>query len=242
MKLYNSNILKGLCIAISLFAFSCNLDSKELFHDDFESKDLKKDWKTSGNGIISIDTTKAFSGKQSIKFVSGEGYKNHAFINLKSLFPLAENRFRGSLKMYIENASPDGIHWTMIQASGKVKGEDYSAEVRYGGQHQKQLMANYDTKGVKSDCWQHSDVKIPEGEWFTINFLFDTNTNEMQCAINGKKIDKLAVTNQGEGCVENDLNNLWVFPIFDTLSFGWADYQTGGGQRTLWIDDIIITP
>lgn len=121
MKHYNSIILKGLCIAISLFTFSCGTDSKDLFRDDFESKTIKEDWQTCGNGLISIDSTKAFSGKQSIKFVTGEGYKNHAFIHLKSIFPLAENRFRGSLKMYVNDASPDGIHWTMILASGKVK-------------------------------------------------------------------------------------------------------------------------
>lgn len=64
----------------------------------------------------------------------------------------------------------------------------------------------------------------------------------MQCAINGEKIYKLTVTNQGEVCAENDLSNQWVFPIFDTLSLDWVDYQTGGGQRTVWIDNIIITP
>jgi hypothetical protein len=128
----------------------------------------------------------------------------------------------------------------MIEASGSVKNTNYQASVRYGGQHKKQLMANYDTKGVKSDCWQHSEVKIPEGEWFTIDFVFDANNNEMQCAINGKNIEKLHVVNQGEGCLENDLNNQWIFPVFDTLSLGWADYQMGGGQRTIWIDDVRI--
>ena len=142
--------------------------------------------------------------------------------------------------MYVNEASKDGIHWTFLQASGKIKDKDYSAEVRYGGQHYKQFMANYDTKGITTDCWQHSEPKIPEQEWFTITWRFNGETNTMKLWLNDTLIEKITVVDYGEGCLKDELNNKWVFPIFDTLSLGWADYQKGGGQRTVWIDDVVI--
>lgn len=119
-------------IIVLLFHFISFISACEnkslLFSDDFESHESGKapglPWKTEGNGKIFIDNLKSKSGKQSVHFISGETYENRALLGLfeRNIFPLKQNSFYGSMNMWIDEASPDGVHWTMIQSSGKVLG------------------------------------------------------------------------------------------------------------------------
>ena len=230
---------------VFLLLLSCKERSNILYEDNFEKYTLgktpEKPWKKTGKGVAVIDTKKSFSGSKSVHFITGEGYKNRAFLGIDHIFPLVDNAYYGSLKMYVQEASPDGVHWTMIQSSGKVKDEDYFSEIRYGGQHQKKLMANYETKGVKSDCWQHSSVKIPEEKWFTLQWYFNGNEDRMQLWLDGISIGAITVIGKGEGCVDNGTNGQWKFPVIENVLLGWADYQTSGGIRHIWIDDVVIS-
>ena len=223
---------------------SCREDGDLTFHDSFEYYDVGSaplgPWSTEGNGLVKVDTMKSFSGKQSIYFESGEGFEERAFLRLEGtpLFPFMYNRITGSFQIWLEEASPDGIHWTMIQAVGPVREQGYSSEIRYGGQHNKQLMANYDTDGKNTDCWQHSLTSIPEKEWVKIAWMFDGNNNQMKFWMNDSLVDDLTVQGQGQGCLSNELKGQWIFPVFEEMMIGWVDYQTGGGTRKFWIDDV----
>lgn len=236
-------------IITSFFLFlicSCNSSESMTFIDSFETYPVgtppNKLWSTAGLGQIVIDNTHAYSGSKSVQLISGEGYQNRAFLELTHLFPIKGNCYQGSLMMYVDNASPDGIHWTMVQSAGQVARANYRAEVRIGGQHKKCLMANYDTQGnTKSDCWQHSKVKIPEKEWFKLSWHFDGPNHKMSLSINQQIIEALSIKGQGEGCVNNDTEGKWIFPIVDKVSLGWVDYQTGGGTRKVWIDDVKLS-
>lgn len=226
---------------------ACRKTTSVLFSDDFEGYSQgevpSSPWKKSGDGRVSVDSSKSVSGKNSVHFVSGEAYKNRAFLGIfdRSIFPLKKNKYYGSMNMFVEQASPDGIHWTMLQSSGKVPGKKFAAEIRYGGQHDQKLMANYDTNGVKSDCWQHSGVEIPEKRWFKIDWFFDGGKNLMKIWIDDVPIDELSVKNRGKGCISNDLNGDWLFPVFENVQIGWVDYQSNGGERNVWIDDFQIS-
>lgn len=241
MKLTHFIILT-LSLALSV---ACQNEQVE-FYDDFESYSSGTKpggrWTTAGSGVVIIDDSFAYSGKKSVHIVAGEGYTNRGFIELNNLTGITDNHYFGSMKMFVQEASPDGIHWTMIQSSGKVPDSNFTAEIRYGGQHDKKLMANYDTgSGVKSDCWHHSSVKIPEGEWFEVQWEFNGLDNTMNLWLDNKLINDLTVKGQGQGCVENGTDQKWLFPIMEKISLGWVDYQTGGGTRHLWIDDVIIS-
>ena len=226
---------------------ACDTKKSLLFADDFESYKVgavpASPWVKSGGGKVYVDDTKSHTGQKSVHFISGEQYKNRAFIGLfdKSIFPLKKNRYYGSMFMWVDEASPDGVHWTMLQSSGKVADKNFSSEIRYGGQHQKRLMANYETNGVKSDCWQHSSVKIPEKGWFKVEWFFDGNNNSMKFWLDDKPLEEIAVKDKGSGCVNNDLDGKWLFPVFENVQIGWVDYQSNGGARNVWIDDFRIS-
>lgn len=227
-----------------LLLFNCTSDGDITFHDSFEYYEVGSapsgPWTTAGKGLIKVDSTKSYSGNQSIYFESGEGFDQRAFLVLKGnpLFPFMYNRITGSFYIWLDEASPDGVHWTMVQATGKVKDQNYRSEIRYGGQHSKRLMANYDTQGKKTDCWHHSATAIPEKQWTKIGWQFDGPNQTMNFWLDDVLVEDLTVTGRGQGCVSDDLDEKWVFPVFEELMIGWVDYQTGGGTRRFWIDDV----
>lgn len=224
-------------LVLSILLSNCT-NSTIIFSDNFEDDSLNE-WDKSGEGKVYLDTSKCYSGKQSICFESGEGFKNRAFISLENNTIKSCTQFYGSMYMFVEEASPDGIHWTMIQASGKTS-KGFHAEIRYGGQHQKRIMANYDTNPIKTDCWHHTQFKIPEKKWFSVQWFFDRKSNNAKLWIDNKLVHELNANDVDKGCIANDTNQNWIFPFFEKLTLGWVDYQKGG-SRKVWIDDVILS-
>lgn len=245
-KVLFSGLRIGAFLLMAFTIFSCKEEGDLIFHDSFEYYDVgfvpKGPWAASGNGLIKVDSAKSHSGDFSVYFESGEGFSNRAFLRLigNPLFPFSYNRITGSFYIWLEEASPDGIHWTMVQAGGPVQDEEYKSEVRYGGQHQKRLMANYDTQGANTDCWHHSATALPEKEWVKVGWQFDGMNKTMKFWLNDRLIDDLTIVEKGQGCIGNDLEGKWVFPVFEELVIGWVDYQSGGGTRRFWIDDVML--
>ena len=234
-----------LILIVIIFSSCKELNNNIIISDTFEDYSVIKTnfspWKVSGAGKVSIDTTKFVTGGKSIKFISGERYKDRAFISFQNDDLKILDEYYGQLKMYVEEASPNGIHWTMIQTSGKTE-QGFHAEVRYGGQHNKRLMANYDTNPIKTDCWDHTKFKIPEQEWFVVDWYVNRKTNNMKLWINEELVHELkSDISFDKGCLKNDNNGVWTFPVFEKVTLGWVDYQTGGGTRTIWIDDIVLS-
>lgn len=244
IKIQDSKLYVLLTLIFLILFASCKSDGDVIFDDGFEYYEIGSPpsgpWTTSGKGMIKVDTTKSHSGKQSVYFETGEGFDQRAFLILNGnpLFPFMYNRISGSFYLWLDEASPDGIHWTMVQATGTVKDANYKSEIRYGGQHNKNLMANYDTKGKKTDCWHHSSTAIPEKEWTKIAWQFDGMNQTMNFWLNDLLIKELTVHGEGQGCVFDELEGKWVFPLFEEMMIGWVDYQTGGGTRKFWIDDV----
>ena len=145
------------------------------------------------------------------------------------------------MMIYATKAANDGVHWTMIDAEGPVAAQGISnASVRYGGQHLQSLMANYDSTGKKSDCWQHSETKMPEGKWACMQWYFDGKTNTQKFWLNGAAVDDLTVAGSGQGCVNHETNDMWYFPQdFAKTYVGWESYQKDDA-REVWIDDFAL--
>jgi hypothetical protein len=115
--------------------------------------------------------------------------------------------------------------------------------VRYGGQHMQRLMANYDTAGMnapKSDCWKHSQTKMPEGKWACMEWYFDGATNTQKFWLDDMAVADLTVVEQGEGCGSDGTGNKWLFPTFERLYVGFESYQADS-PREVWIDDVAIS-
>ncbi len=212
--------------------------------DDFESytgtPGMPWTVQKNGSGNVVIDTSKHVSGNNSVKFTTtGSGTYQRAYMAIDQIFPVMNNAFYGRLMIYTTKAPNSGVHWTNIQAEGTATMGITKADVRYGGQQQQRLMASYDTTGKASDCWVHSNTKMPEGKWACMEWHFDGAANTQKFWLDGVAIDDLTVTGQGQGCLDHDLNDMWIYPTFERLYLGFESYQTDD-PREVWIDNVAI--
>jgi hypothetical protein len=214
---------------------------------------------TSTGSTAVIDTAQFHSGAKSVKFVAaaGTGSKT-AYLRLMStsVLPVTPNIVYGRMMFRLESAPTGDVHWTFLEGSGQIAGQNYHALYRYGGQHPvmngstfvgSQLMANYDTPdsysgtGPSSDCWKHANkVVVPVAKWSCAEWQFDGTTNTMRFWLDGAAVDTLTVMGTGEGCVNQPSNYVWTAPTFDRMDLGWESYQQDDA-RTIWIDDVVLS-
>lgn len=235
-----------------------------LFCDDFEAAPAGQApsgvWAPrTSSGSVSVDTEKARSGSKSVKFTTEakDGVKT-AFLRLKSdsVFPVTGNHFFGRMMMWLDSAPTESVHWTLLQATGTVPGQNYRAQYRYGGQHPvleggtfkgSQWMGNYETPdsyagtGPSTDCWHHGNqTVIPTAKWTCVEWEFDGPNATMRLWVDGAALDDLTVVGKGQGCVSQDAAYAWTAPDFAELELGWESYQNDAA-RTLYVDDVVVS-
>jgi hypothetical protein len=222
--------------------------SGRLLCDDFESYAAGGEpggpWAVSVNmGAVAVDETRASSGMRSVRFTTdgGGGTYRRAYMEVEGdpVFPAAGEVLWGRMMVWLD-AVPDGsVHWTHIEGEGDVPGMDFRSIYRYGGQHDGRLMANYETRGVRSDCWQHSDTTFPVRTWSCMEWRYDHANDRMEFWLDGTQLDDLTVMGRGEGCISHDTGDNWYAPVFDTLRLGWEHYQATS-PKELYIDDVAL--
>jgi len=229
-----------------------------LFCDDFEDDAPGQaplaPWVASTNGAtVAVDTTRAFSGANSVHVFSdtAAAYRRGYFaLQGQPVFPAASTAMYGRIMVWLESVpiTPPNmplVHWTMIQGEGLARQGDHNALYRYGGQQQAGagFMANYETTDpTNTDCYQHSQTRIPVGTWTCLEWHFVQATNEMQLWLNGTEVTDVHIVDRGAGCLGNDLQGVWEAPPqFQSIYLGWERYQTPTNDGNLWIDDVAIS-
>jgi hypothetical protein len=233
--------------------------------DDFESYAAGGPpggvWSTTQNGgSVTIDTTRARSGKQSVKITAAAstGFRSVMIaLQGQSLLPVAGNVVYGRMMFWLDSAPQTSVHWTFIDGQGLVPGQTYHAVYRYGGQLPidsdvtfvgSELLANYDTPdsydtpaiGPSSDCWLHSNARVvPVGAWTCAEWSFDGPNNTMHFWMNGVADTDLTMDGTGQGCVNQPSTYAWLAPSFARIDLGWESYQADDA-RDFWIDDVAI--
>jgi hypothetical protein len=214
------------------------------FCDDFESYDggvPKGPWSLSLNGGAAVmDTSKAHSGARSVH-ISTDGMSSYrqAYIGMGAPF-FPQTEYYGRVWFWLKATPKQTTHWTNISGEGDVldAGANVRAYVRFGGQYSPTIMANYDTSGgPHTDCWDHSTSAMPAQQWACFEWHYKQANNQMELWVDGGSV--LTVTQTGQGCLGQDLNNQWLLPVFDTLRLGWEHYQMSD-PIDLWLDDVAL--
>lgn len=240
--------------------------ARALACDDFESSKAQEP--PSGPfsaavdlGTVVVDTTRAFSGTQSVKLSTeaGEGFKAAVLqYSDSSTLPVSDNILYGRMMFWLESAPTEELHWSMITGRGLMPELNYEVVYHIGGQFPvfdgegqfigSKLMANYDTPdsydkppvGPATSCWEHSDEKpAPLKEWTCAEWKFDGKNNGIELWLNGSDQAVIQVNARGQGCVSQPDNYEWLAPPFTELFIGWESYDLDG-PRTIWIDDLAI--
>ena len=225
-----------------------------LFCDDFEDAALgavAAPWRESVNqATVNVDELQAYSGTKAVHVnapQAGTYHRGYFALDQGSsagIFPAVAQEMYGRAMMYLPVLPNADVHWTFIQGEGPGAGTPtHNALYRYGGQHQNgaQLMANYETTNISTDCWDHSTTLFPVAAWTCVEWRFSVATNEMQFWMNGTELTDIHVTGEGEGCVGNALEQQWLAPpAFQTLYLGWEHYQQTQNPIDLWVDDVAV--
>jgi hypothetical protein len=73
------------------------------------------------------------------------------------------------------------------------------------------------------------------GKWMLVEWFVDGGTQTYRLFIDGNEIPEVHIEN-GPG----NFDNTEIPSAFDSLAFGWNNYQPAGEGFTAWIDDIAI--
>jgi hypothetical protein len=216
--------------------------------EDFEGHAVGQEpgapWVTSTDrAAVDVSTTRAVSGSRSVHFLTegGAGSYRRAYISVQGAphFPLAGNVVWGRMKIWLNEVPPGSVHWTNIQGEGDVPGQSYRSLYRYGGMHDGKLMANYETEGVASDCWQNGEKVMPIGQWVCMEWEFNGPADTMNFWLDGAAVGDISVVGSGQGCIDAGTDGKWYAPTFDTMRLGWEHYQDTIVHE-LWIDDVAL--
>jgi hypothetical protein len=230
----------------------------EDFEDDAVDQAPAAPWQnaTNGTATVRVSSTRAFSGQRSLQATAATGASyRRAYVALQqNSFNGATQNMFGRVMVWLE-ATPisngGSVHWTLFQGEGRAQTNNYNGIYRFGGQQQNGagLMANYETTQdgnppVRSDCFQHSNTRMPVGQWACIEWHFAVATNEMQYWLNGTELSDIHVTDRGTGCLYNEppLNGQWLAPPnFQTLYMGWEQYQGASNDINVWLDGVVVS-
>ncbi|MCA9603295.1 MAG: hypothetical protein KC417_14780 [Myxococcales bacterium] len=202
-------------------------------------------------GTVSIDTTRAASGTKSVHFSinagadSNDTYRRAMMqVGQQGTVISGSNVVWGRMKMYL-SAVPtypgsNAVHWTAIQGDGTVEGMGFRAFYRYGGMNGQKWLANYETSGVGSDCWNNAQSLAPVGKWACVEWRYNGPNDEMNLYVDGQALNDMTVVGQGAGCISHGTGDKWYAPKFDIMKLGWESYQYMTNHVDLWIDDVAI--
>lgn len=201
------------------------------------------------NGTVSVDSTHAKSGKQSLKVSTAATTTDSTYrqamlaITGAPLLPLANDSVYGRFMFYTERIPDKTVHWTIAHGDGPY--QDTTATYNYGGMGG--LMANYyrNTKPEATDCWQSNQQVFPTTKWTCVAFHFDGQKNEMQLWLDGSEVGDVHVlgnTKTDATCTKKGLDGKWYAPApFKNISVGWESYQhDAAGPHEAWIDDLVL--
>jgi hypothetical protein len=212
--------------------------------DDFEvyapGNAPGKPWaaSTSGGGKISIDASKAFSGKQSLHVTTPGGSFNGGMLTQRMpALPLPGNNLYGRMMVYFEARPGPAVHFTLFGAYGSLPAGGGTAGYTMGGTGKGLPLFNYTkgdfTKNERTMLW-------PVGRWACAQWQFDGSTgpdgttrDELRFWLDGSPRTDLTI-------IKTTSAGAWRAPTFDRLRLGFENYQPTDAAIEVWIDDFAI--
>lgn len=221
---------KSVFLALAALPFSLQVSN------DFESGWDQAAWPVyapdcNQGGTVSLDSSTAHSGKNSMKVTSPGGYCGHIFFGTTNV-PSGDVYVRVWLKA--TNALTSN-HVSFITMPDTAQGSN--KHLRIGGQNQI-LMYNRETDDATlpdlSPQGTASSKPLPAGSWQCFEYHLGTD-GSIETWLNSQVIAGLTTAN-------NPYASQWtrssIIPKVSAVYFGWESY--GGDSNTFWYDDVSI--
>ncbi|KAK5734271.1 hypothetical protein LTR17_009102 [Elasticomyces elasticus] len=207
--------------------------------DDFESGWSNDTWPVyapdcSGGGTVTLDSTTAHSGKNSMKVVGGsDGYCGHVFFGTTKVPAGGDVYVRTWLK-HKTALSDSHVTFIVMPDSGldgkhlRVSGQEEIIE--YNRESDDATMPDLSPDGVSST------VGLPVDEWQCFEYHLSSD-GTIQTWLNSKEVAGLSFDPAGTNANANGWGTTYK-PDITGVYFGWESYA--GSSDTFWYDDVAI--
>jgi hypothetical protein len=177
------------------------------------------------SGVV-VDTSKAFSGTQSLHFQKlTKPASGMPFLNFTKQFPLASNDMHGRVMYFMAQTPKTGSHWNFITSSNSG-GTEWSI----GGQGGVfELVCDPPDNGLDSK------TQWPGGKWVCMQWEFKYPGNDNTTFV--AKVDGASVE-QGEFTGANSKGEKWKAGTWNNLKFGWEVFGSSDIDVEFWLDDL----
>ncbi|KAK2762344.1 hypothetical protein FQN54_001354 [Arachnomyces sp. PD_36] len=185
-------------------------------------------------GKVSLDSSTAHSGKNSVKVDGAGGYCGHVFFGTEDV-PSGDVYVRAYIKA--STALTDS-HVSFITMPDAAQGE--KKHLRIGGQSGI-LMYNRESDDATmpdlSPQGIEASTELPIDDWQCFEYHLGTD-GTIETWLNGEAIDGLTAKAGESNPVTGQWQSSDYTPEITAIYFGWESY--GGDTNTLWYDDIAV--
>lgn len=211
--------------------------------EDFEAAAIDTGtWsvEASSSNTVELDTTEAARGNQSLRITANNGF---GFVRVSNIFPMPNNVYWARMFLRVARySSVDWAHWTVAEAAGAGDG----SLIRVGGQYVTNLQRN--RWGVGSDGgptgdWTNHDQdpngmpeEPPLNQWTCLEWLHDGASDVTRFFVDAMEHPSLATTADDHG----GSNAPYVMPEFESVWFGWWQYQADPMAFDVFVDEIAV--
>lgn len=211
-------------------AGTCDDNPAVFFCEDFEAVQPgaaeSSAWKTDvldGSLTVKEPASDDASGSRFLRVrTDGNG---KAFIKVSDLAP-PENSFFGRIRMRVDTfpTAPDFAHWIMVEAQGKGDGLIRPLGGQFFGEKNANFFGVGSDQGPTGD-WTAFKESAPatDGAWQCLEWQMEASDNRITVWIDGEEKPELTVDTRNHGGADADVD--FVFPEFNTASFGWQVFQ-----------------
>jgi hypothetical protein len=217
-----------------------------LFCEDFESYPVGglpagAPWanETGGGGTLSIDGTTVRGGMRSLHVRTADG--GHGYIRVNNFNPPG-NSFFGRVELFVNSfpTSPDYAHFVLVEATGTGGGLVRPVGGQYiPGQGTTALWGVGNDQGSSGDwtSWQPT-VPTVSGRWICYEWEMRAADNDIDVWLDGVAQPALSVSSTSR----RDYNgSRFTFPTFNTIWFGWYQFQASSTVRDIYLDDLALS-
>lgn len=217
---------------------------KILFQEDFESTEAGEiPTGFTKQGMVAVVDDVSHSGKHSLRIEAATNGPRRIRTKSEALAALGGQHW-GRLYFKVQLPAPKCdsgvIHSTIVSGAGQSPLHKDAIEVR-------PLDTILGTQGTFSYIYNVQPQKRPEfakgsgspfkwtDEWTLAEWYVDFATQTYRLFINGKEVKDIAFM-KGAGNYEKSE----IPEVFESMSFGWYNYQGAGKGFVAWIDDIAL--
>jgi hypothetical protein len=150
--------------------------------------------------------------------------------------------------VWLSRLPSGGVHWNNMESSGLLPNSTQTAKYAWGGDGMLgTVTAGYTIRNDPAattevvDCLKSSATPFPVQRWACVEWQFDGGADEMHYWLDGTLLADVDIVKTGGMCVTPPPpGNIWVGPVFSSVSLGWMEPNASSAAIEMWLDEVVL--